>query len=390
MDFNSILGEQEVDSLFSDVEETTTQEQGVDPGKENPDETKNNETNGTTEVVDSNDLFGGDIPEEKQPESVGRGNTEEKKGDTVPDKGSDTSPNLYSSIANACAVDGIFPNSDDETIKKVDSAEAFSDLISAEIEARLDDAQRRVLKALENGVEPNDIRMYENTLNNLSKITDAQISEESEQGQNIRKELIYRDFLNKGYSHERALKLTERSIDAGTDVEDAKDALQGNKDFFQNQYNKLLEDAQEEAKKDKAERQKQEANLKKSILEDKQLMGDLEISQELRKRVYDNITKPVYKDPETGEYMTSLQKYEVENRADFIKYVGLIYTMTDGFKDFESFTKGKVKKEVRKGLRDLEQVLNNTKRDPSGALNLVGGGKDDPESFLGGGFKLAL
>jgi hypothetical protein len=131
--------------------------------------------------------------------------------------------------------------------------------------------------------------------------------------------------------------------------------------------------------------------LKEDIMNDKQLFGNTEIAQNVRKKVYENISKPVYKDPETGQYLTALQKYEMEHPTEFLKYVGLFMTLTDNFKDFESFTKGKVKKEMKKGLRDFEQMVNNTKRTSDGRLDLVTNRKADPESFLSSGnFKLAL
>ena len=61
---------------------------------------------------------------------------------------------------------------------------------------------------------------------------------------------------------------------------------------------------------------KQAEALKKSILNDKQLFGDMELSKDIRKKAFENISRPVYKDPETGEYLTALQKYEIEHRAD--------------------------------------------------------------------------
>ena len=392
LSFDNIWGEQEIDSLFSEPEESPSgKSEGTVAEEETAEKKEHSDTNSTTEVVNPDDLFVEDEVE-KQPESVGsEKNNRGNKGDAATEKDNGTSPqNFYSSIANALAVDGIFPNSDEEAVSKVNSAESLSDLIEAEINARLDEKQQRISKALENGVEPSDIRMYETTLNNISRITDVQLSEESERGEKLRRDLIYQDYINRGFSPERAQKKTEQSFDAGNDIEDAKDALQSNKDFFQNKYNDLLEEAQKDADRQKADRQKQEAKLKDSILKDKQLMGDMEISQDVRKKVYDNISRPVYKDPETGQYLTAIQKYESENHADFMKYVSLFYTLTDGFKDFKSFAKAEVKKEMRKGLRELEQTLSNTRRTPDGRLDLSGSRRNDPESFLGGGFKLAL
>jgi hypothetical protein len=392
LSFDNILGEQEIDTLFTDPEDNDVQDEHTEVEEEetdtpDSDDKKQKEKNKTTEVVDPEDLF-----EDKAPESVGSGKDNEGKEDTAPDNDADgTSPNnFYSSIANACAVDGIFPNLDDETIKKAVDAESFSNLIEAEINARFDEKQKRISQALENGVEPTDIKNYEATLNYINTITDAAIAEESEKGEKLRYSLIYQDFINKGMTPDKAKKFADRTIDAGTDVEDAKEALLSNKEFFTGAYNKMLQEAQQKADEEKAEREKNAKELEKALMKDKQLFGDMEISNDIRRKAFDSISKPVYKDPETGDYMTAIQKYESEHRAEFLKYTGLIFAMTNGFKDFDSFAKGKVKKEVKKGLRELEQTLNNTRRNNDGSLRMVTNQKDDPNSFISKGMKLDL
>lgn len=393
LSFDNILGEQEIETLFTDPEDNEVPEEPTKNEEEEEVETpdsdpkKQKEKDNTTEDVDPEDLF-----EDKAPESVGSGKDNEGKEDTAPDNDADgTSPNnFYSSIANACAVDGIFPNLDDETIKKAVDAESFSNLIEAEINARFDEKQKRISQALENGVEPTDIKKYESTLNYINTITDAAIAEESEKGEQLRYNLIYQDFINKGMTPDKAKKFADRTVDAGTDVEDAKEALLSNKEFFTGAYNKMLQDAQQKADEEKAEREKNAKELEKSLMKDKQLFGDMEISNDIRKKAFDSVSKPVYKDPETGDYMTAIQKYESEHRADFLKYTGLIFAMTNGFKDFDSFAKGKVKKEVKKGLRELEQTLNNTRRNNDGSLRMVTNQKDDPNSFISKGMKLDL
>ena len=392
LSFDNILGEQEIETLFTDPEDNDVQEEHKETEEEevetpDSDDKKQKEKDNTTEDVDPENLF-----EDKAPESVGSGKDNEGKEDTAPDNDADgTSPNnFYSSIANACAVDGIFPNLDDETIKKAVDAESFSNLIEAEITARFDEKQKRISQALENGVEPTDIKKYESTLNYINTITDAAIAEESEKGEQLRYNLIYQDFINKGMTPDKAKKFADRTIDAGTDVEDAKEALLSNKEFFSNAYNKMLQDAQQNADEEKAEREKNAKELEKSLMKDKQLFGDMEISNDIRKKAFDSVSKPVYKDPETGDYMTAIQKYESEHRAEFLKYTGLIFAMTNGFKDFDSFAKGKVRKEVKKGLRELEQTLNNTRRNNDGSLRMVTNQKDDPNSFISKGMKLDL
>lgn len=393
LSFDNILGEQEIETLFTDPEDNEVPEEPTKNEEEEEVETtgsdskKQKEKDNTTEDVDPENLF-----EDKAPESVGSGKDNEGKEDTAPDNDADgTSPNnFYSSIANACAVDGIFPNLDDETIKKAVDAESFSNLIEAEINARFDEKQKRISQALENGVEPNDIKKYESTLSYINTITDAAIAEESEKGEQLRYNLIYQDFINKGMTPDKAKKFTDRTVDAGTDVEDAKEALLSNKEFFTGAYNKMLREAQQKADEEKAEREKNAKELEKTLMKDKQLFGDMEISNDIRKKAFDSVSKPVYKDPETGDYMTAIQKYESEHRAEFLKYTGLIFAMTNGFKDFDSFAKGKVKKEVKKGLRELEQTLNNTRRNNDGSLRMVTNQKDDPNSFISKGMKLDL
>ena len=392
LSFDNILGEQEIETLFTDPNDTETQKNNTQQEEgsieDSPTDDKDKKKEKTTEVINPETLFEDDIPE-----SVGSGkNKEGKKEDTVHDNDQDgTSPdNFYSSIANALAVDGIFPNLDEETVKKAVDAETFSNLIESEINARLDEKQQRISKALESGVEPTDIKKYEDTLTYINSITDAALAEESEKGEQTRSMLIYQDFLNKGMTPEKAKKLTDRAIEAGTDVEDAKEALMSNKEFFTGEYNRLLQEAQQKFEEDKADRAKQAKQLQESMLNDKQLMGDIEISKDIRKKAFDVISKPVYRDPDTGNYLTAMQKYQAENKADFMKYTGLIYTLTNGFKDFDAFVKGKVKKEMKKGLRDLEKTLNNTRRYNDGSLKMVTNQKEDPNSFISGGFQLDL
>ena len=179
-------------------------------------------------------------------------------------------------------------------------------------------------------------------------------------------------------------------MNAGTDIEDAKDALDSNKDFFKKEYKSLVDSAKLEEEKAVNERKEQAEKLKKSIMDDDKLFGELKIDKGTRAKIYDNISKPVYKDPETGDFLTAIQKYEMENRTEFLKNVGLIFTLTNGFKNLDNLLKGKVKKEVNKGIRELERVLNNTAIPTNGNLKYMVGVDDDPESYLGKGWKLDI
>lgn len=368
LSLDSILGADEIETLFDDeiVQET--------PPEEKEKKEKSEET--TEVVVDTNDLF------DNEPESVGSEEEIEEKEGTKNTKGDGTSPknDFYSSIANALKEEGIFPDLDDETIKNAVTAEDFRDLIDNQIKAGIEERNRRIDEALSVGIEPTEIKKFENTIDYLNSITDEAIADESERGETLRKQLIYQDFINRGYSKERAEREVNKSFSAGSDVEDAKEALASNKDFFEDAYDNLIKESKENERKEEKKRKEQAEQLKKSILEDKAVFGEIQIDNTTRKKVFDNISKPVYKDPETGEYYTAIQKYEKENKTEFLKNVGLLFTLTDGFKNIDKLVKGRVRNEVKKGLRELETTLNNTARTSDGNLRYVSGVGEDSES----------
>ena len=373
LSLDNILTSNDIENLFEDE---VTQDPAPDNAEteENSDKKKEIET---TEVnVDS--LF------TDKPESVGSEDKEEKE-DTDFDKGS-TSPKFYSSIAKAFAEEGIFPDLDEETISKVNTPEDFRDLVESQIKASLDERQKRVDEALGVGVEPDIIRQYENTLSYLDSIKDDTINDETDQGETLRKRLIYQDFINRGYSKERAEREVQKSINGGTDIDDAKEALKSNKDFFKSKYNEVISNARKEEEAEIAKRKEQAEKLKTSILTDKKIFGEIEVDKNTRQRIYDNIAKPVYKDPETGEMLTAIQKYEMENRTEFLKNLGLVFTLTDGFKTLDGLVKNKVRKEVKKGFRELENTLNNTARTSDGNLNYASG--VDSDSFISKGWTI--
>lgn len=381
LSLDNILGAEEIDNLFVEDDTQETPPPSKDDGEDGSEKKPDNKDKDETTEVDVDTLF-------TELESVGSGKDKEEKEDTTP-KGDGTSPkNFYSSIAKALKEEGIFPDLDDESYSKIKEPEDFRDLIEQQIKAGLDERQKRIDEALNAGVEPTEIKKYENTIYFLDSIKEESISDESDKGEKLRKDLIYQDFINRGYSKERAAREVQKSFNAGTDIDDAKEALKSNMDFFKDKYDELVNEAKAEAEQEEKKRKEQAEELKTSILNDKEVFGDLSVDKSTRQRIYDNISKPVYKDPETGEYYTAIQKYEMENRVDFLKNLGLIFTLTDGFKNLDGLVKGKVKKEVKKGLRELENTLNNTARTSDGSLKYVSGVDEDPESFIGKGWKL--
>ena len=104
--------------------------------------------------------------------------------------------------------------------------------------------------------------------------------------------------------------------------------------------------------------------------------GGIKVDKNTRLKAYESLTKPVYKDKD-GNFLTALQKYQRENPADFMKNVALMYSLTDGFKNVDKIVKPGVKAGMKKGFAELESVLNNTRRNSDGTLNLANTSFDD-------------
>lgn len=372
LDLDNILSGDEITTLFEEP-----------PKKEDKEEPKEEKKEETTDFDEENP-FGTSQKEgvgSEDEDIQGKGDTDNNNISSSPNKN-----NFYSSITDALVVEGIFPDLDKETIQNVKTPEDFKKLIEEQINARFDEKQKRINEALNNNVEPNIVQQYESTLDYLDNINEDSLSAENEEGETLRRQIIYNDYLNRGFSKSRAEKMVNDAINNGTDVDDAKDALQGIKDFYNNKYKEILDNAKENEKKLVAERTKQSENLKKSIMEDKNLYGDVDVDKATRTKIYDFITKPVHKDA-NGNYMTALQKYQSENTVDAMKNFAICYTLTNGFKDWSKLGSKQAKREVKKGLANLEKVINSTSRNTDGSLGFV---SFDESSYLGQGMQLDI
>lgn len=365
LSLDNIMSEEEINNLFTDdVDTEETTEESTEENKETKEDTEFTEVNPEELFKDSS-------------ESVGNESDEDKQGKEDTSSTEETSPdNFYSSIANALVEDGIFQDLESKSINDIKSSDDFAEYISEQVRLQLDERQRRIDEALGYGVEPSEIQKYESYLRTLDSITDEALESEDTDGENLRKNIIYQDYINRGFSKERAVREVERSINSGSDIEDAKEALQSNIEYYNSVYSELIEDSKLKAEKDLEEQEQQTEAFREAILNEKEAFGEIPLDKTTRQKVYDSIMKPIYTDPDTGERLSAIQKHERTNRTDFLKNLGLVYVLTDGFKKLDGLVGGKVKKEVKKGLKELENTINNTSRNTSGSLDYMSGIKD--------------
>lgn len=375
LSMDNILSGDEAATLFADFSEEEAPEQTEEKAD-------NNQTKETTEV-NPDELF------DEEPESVGSDEDTEEREDTTPEEDG-TSPNFYSSIANALKEEGVFPDLDDNDIDSIAEPEDFRDLIEQQIQAAVGERNQMIYDALSAGVPPNQIKQYENTLNYLNQISKDILNEETERGESVRRQLLQQDFLNRGYSQERAVKMTEKLFDSGDDIDEAIQALESNKQFFGAQYQQLLDDAKAKQQEREEAQYRQAEEIRNSIMSSDTVFDSIPVDKKTRQQIYDVVSKPVYKDPDTGQYYTEIQKYRLEHENEFIKNIGILYTLTDGFQNINKIIGPQTKKQVKSKLRELEHTINNTQRDSGGNLKYVGNSGGYGDNILGNDFSIDI
>jgi len=340
------------------------------------------------DVVSPDDIFDEDNPQGNVGDDSD--NEEEKVEPPKSDKDKGSSPKLTHSSAYLKALkdDGVLPDLTDEFIQEATTPEKFAEAIELQVKARMDDRQKRIDEALSVSVPVDDIKRYENAMTYLDGIEEDVLIDESDESENLRKQVIYQDYINKGFKPERAQKEVNKSFNAGTDIEDAKIALESNKEYFKEEYDELIEKNKLKVKQEKLERDKQVSEFKKKVLETEEPFG-IKVDKVTRQKVLDNIVKPVHKDSD-GKLLTPMQKYAKDNPSDSQYYLSLFYELTDGFKNVDKLVGQKVKQGTKSALRDLDKRLKNTPLNNDGSVDF-GSGLDENSSLstLPKGWKFA-
>lgn len=322
--------------------------------------------------VDAADIFGDDTPE-----SVGDDEDSNKEEKETSPKGTGSSPkgtNLYSSFAQALYGDGLFKFLDEDTVNGVVDADSFSNAFENEVNARLDDVTKRVKEALDAGVQPSAISRYERIIDRLDQISDSELTAETEEGSNLRRSIIRQDYLNRGFSPERAEKQVDRIMSSGgTDIEDAKDALDSVKSYFKNAYKELVDEGKAEVEAERKRIEKESQDFKEAILSKDTLFDDIPIDKATRQKAYNAMMKKV-KTNADGEELTAVQLYADEHPVEFRVMLGTIYALTDGFTKMGKLLDKSVNKKVKSNLQEIEQRLQGPQ---GGSFSYREGGNSD-------------
>lgn len=351
LDFNNIDDSLSF-NLFGDDDNDDEQKEKVSLDDTNDDEQENTEN---LVDIDPESLFDDDS------ESVGEEDKQDMKNPTVPEETGNSSADFYSSIASALKNDGVLEYLDDDSLSAITDADTFKEALESEIKNRFDSRQQELLDAMGYGADVQELSYIQNTIDYLGKIDPESLKDDSnEQITQLRRDLIASYYQNLGMNEDQVNREVKKSFDAGTDIEDAQNALVTQKQFYQQLYDNKINAAKLAEEKRQAELQLHQKKVVDNIMATEEPFTGIKLDKRVRSKIVSNVYDPSVLGQD-GHYYSKLQMYQMENPEDFLQKVGTIFTITDGFKNFDKLVGKAVAAKNNENIRDLENKLKNQK-----------------------------
>lgn len=291
--------------------------------------------------------------EDEDPEDVVGDDTEEEQSDDNKDD-NNSSPPLYKSFASLLHQKGIFSSVDSSKLENINDISDLETLINEEVENRklrdFTDEQREAIEAYKAGFDIETFQNQKKAELELESITeDALVSNEE-----LRRQIIYQDYINQGFKEDKALKLTNRSFEIDEDVNDAKESLENIKNGLKERFEQEKQYRLTQAKEAKEAEEKRLKKLEETILKNEEPLQGIKVNEIARKEILKTMMVPVSKNPITGAEENALMKSQRED-PDFAQKLYSVFTLSKGFTDFSYFGK----KETKKKIDEFEKVLKN-------------------------------
>lgn len=294
----------------------------------------------------------GDDTVDTDQESVAKGDDNKVQGGktSADDEGSNSSspkqPNdseqLYSTLATQFKANGVLPGLEDTA--NIKSIEDINAAIKKEVESRFDAEQLAIKQALDLGLPAQELSKQMGVINQLKGISEDFISDEN--NVEFRKNAIAQDFLSKGYDRERAITLAQRSVDAGTDIDDAKFALSNIIGLEETKYQKIITDAKDTEAKNITD-------IKSYLEKTPEVIPGIKLNSQQSDELYKRITTDLGN--KENAFMRAQKKDPVGAR---VKLEALAY-LTKDFSDFSVFGKAK-ETDISKNIETLLRGANFT------------------------------
>jgi len=268
---------------------------------------------------------------------------------------------LYSNLATQFKTSGVLPGL--ENVEDIKSLADLNKAIEKEVDSRLTDTQRTIKEAASVGLNATEVSKQLDVVAKLKAVPEEFIT--SDANLEFRRKIIAQDFLSRGYGKERADNLAQRSIDAGTDVDDAKFALQSVVSIEE----KKIADAIQAAKDD----EKESINsIKEHLDKTEEVVPGIKLTTEQRNELYTQMTTDLGN--KENAFMKALKADPIGSR---IKQEAIFF-ITKGFTDFSVFGNAKeteVSKNIETLLRGADFTeagrVNTDVPDPDGTFTLA-------------------
>lgn len=250
---------------------------------------------------------------------------------------------LYSSLAAQFKAKGVLPGLDLEKTE-IKSLEDIEKAMMAELESRLTEKQKAIDEAMKVGAPTNEVAEQLELISKLKEIPETYVADENNGA--FRKNVMVQDFINKGYEKERADIMAQRSVDSGTDVEDAQFALKALIKHEEGSYEKIMNNARETEEKNVN-------GIKDYLAKNDKIIGDIPLTAAQKDEIYKSMTTDL------GNKENAFMKAQKEDPIGSRVKLEALFHITKGFTDFSVFGKAK-ESSITNGITDLLRGTNFT------------------------------
>jgi hypothetical protein len=191
-----------------------------------------------------------------------------------------------------------------------------------QIDSRFTERQKMIEQAQNTGAPVGEVAEKVNTIDKLKSVTPDFIKDEN--NSDFRFTAIMQDFIEKGYNKERAEAMAQRSVDAGTDVEDAEYAVQSIIRAEEASLQSILDNAKNKEKDSLND-------IKSYISTTPEVIPGIELTASQKDELYDQITTNV------GGNQTAFMKAQKADPIGMRIKMEALHYLTSGFTDFGVF-----------------------------------------------------
>lgn len=242
---------------------------------------------------------------------------------------------LYSNLAAEFKAKGVLPELD---ITKIKSLKDIEDAIKEQVDSRLTDRQRFIEDAKKSGAPITAVTEKVNTIDKLKAVTPEYIQDDA--NVNFRLTAITQDFIEKGYGEDRAKAMAQRSVDAGTDIEDAEFALSSIIKKEEESLKEIIDSAKQNEKDSLRD-------IKSYIADSPEVLPGIELNDSQKDELYNQITTDL-----GNKENAFMQAQKADPIGSRIKLEALFF-LTKGLSDFSLFGEQKTQTKITNNIENL-------------------------------------